>query len=165
MSGVMDLIMDNQRDEVSKKNMEFKKVFMGSNVLDISEIKPANNIEKYTDIYVGGKFGPHTPAHVRASIRYNELVRKFHLEDKYDLINDGDMIKYINLKMPNLAKLKYIAVPLNGSVPKEFKLDKLYDYNTMFERLFTNNIKSLTEILDWEFGTRKKLTNLFKDFI
>ena len=58
-----------------------------------------NNIGKYTSretVYTKG-----TPMHVRGALVYNHLVKTQKIENKYQIIQDGDKIKYLYLKEPN----------------------------------------------------------------
>ena len=52
------------------------------------------------------------------------------LTNKYELIRDGDKIKFAYLKEPNRIGENVIAIL--SVLPKEFKLEKYIDYDTQF---------------------------------
>ena len=61
---------------------------------DIAYPRSCNNLKKYSstkDIYQKS-----TPIHVKGSLLYNNLLKKHKLK-KYEVIQDGDKIKFITL--------------------------------------------------------------------
>ena len=89
-----------------------------------------------------------TPVHVKASLLYNDLIRKYGLEKERKKVVDGDKIKFVYLKTPNPTKEECIA--FQDTFPKEFKLNKYIDYNTMFEKAFLKTIETMIEPLGWK---------------
>ena len=53
-------------------------------------------------------------------------------KNKYQIIQDGDKIKYLYLKEPN--HIRENCVGFNGIMPKEFDLHRYIDYELMFEK-------------------------------
>ena len=99
-----------------------------------------NGLDKYKDranIYKSA-----TPMHVRGSLLYNFYIREKNIEKEYEVINEGDKIKFVYLKEPNLIKENCIA--FISKIPEEFNLRQYVDYDTMFEKSF---IEPLTTIL------------------
>ena len=68
-----------------------------------------------------------------AALVYNHLVKTQKIENKYQIIQDGDKIKYLYLKEPN--HIRENCVGFNGIMPKEFDLHRYIDYELMFEKL------------------------------
>jgi DNA polymerase elongation subunit (family B) len=116
-----------------------------------------NGLMKYTsgaDIYAKG-----TPMHVRGALMYNHLLRKNKLDKKYELIQEGEKIKFLYLKEPNHIRENCIA--FIGKIPKELDLDRYIDYNTMFEKSFLEPIKQIIEGLGWKTEVTASLEDLF----
>ena len=61
--------------------------------------------------------------HVRGALLYNNLLKQHKLK-KYESINDGDKIKFIQLIEPN--PLRENIISFIGTLPKEFDLHKIY---------------------------------------
>ena len=69
------------------------------------------------------------------------------LDKKYELIKEGDKIKYLYLKEPN--PIKENSVAFTSKLPKELDLHRYVDYNTMFEKSFLEPMKTILDCLGW----------------
>ena len=86
--------------------------------------------------------------HIRASILFNHLIRDRKLDKKYNLINDGEKIKYLFLKMPNPAAENVFA--FISEFPTELKLTEYIDYDTMFEKGFLDPLQTILNVINWK---------------
>ena len=80
---------------IEQKRDEFRSKSFG----DVAFPRGVKDLTKYTDhqnIYAKG-----CPMHVRAELVYNHHIKKLGLENKYELIKDGDKIKFCELQMLN----------------------------------------------------------------
>ena len=125
---------------------------MSMEVEDISIPSGVNDIEKYKN---GDFYNKGTPIRQKASINYNNLLKKMNLDRKYSEIKEKDKIKYTYLKMPNPIKDEVIAFP--NKIPKEFKLEKYVDYSTQFEKTFISPLTNITKHIGWEIEKRATL--------
>lgn len=124
---------------------------------DIAFPRGCNNINKYLSretVYTKG-----TPMHVRGALVYNHLVRTQKIENKYQLIQDGDKIKYLYLKEPNHIRENCVA--MNGLMPKEFDLHRYIDYDTQFQKAFLDPLNTIVESLNWNTKPIATLEGLF----
>ena len=124
---------------------------------DIAFPRGCNNIDKYVSretVYTKG-----TPMHVRGALVYNHLVRTQKIEKKYQLIQDGDKIKYLYLKEPNHIRENCVA--MNGLMPKEFDLHRHIDYDTQFQKAFLDPLNTIVESLNWNTRPVATLEGLF----
>ena len=74
---------------------------------DIAYPRSVNGLSKFSDsnqLFAKGK-----NIHVKGAILYNHLVRKNKLSNKYPYILEGDKIKFINLKQPNIYQCSSIS--------------------------------------------------------
>ena len=124
---------------------------------DIAFPRGCNNIDRYVSretVYTKG-----TPMHVRGALVYNHLVRTQKLENKYQIIQDGDKIKFIYLKEPNHVKENTVA--MNGQMPKEFDLHRYIDFDTQFQKAFLDPLNTIVESLNWNTRPIATLEGLF----
>ena len=124
---------------------------------EIAFPRGCNNIDKYSSretVYTKG-----TPMHVRGALVYNHLLRTQKLEKKYQIIQDGDKIKFLYLKEPNHVRENTVA--MNGLMPKEFDLHRYIDYETMFEKAFIDPLTTIVTSLDWKTRPVATLESLF----
>jgi DNA polymerase elongation subunit (family B) len=125
---------------------------------EIAFPRTCNNIEKYrssADIYSKG-----TPMHVRGSLMFNHQLKGCKLTHKYQEIQNGDKIKFVYLKEPNLIRENVIA--FNGRLPPEFDLHKYVDYDTMFDKAFIEPLNTITSSLKWNTRPVATLAGLFE---
>lgn len=124
---------------------------------DIAFPRGANGLRKYsspTHIYMKA-----TPMQVRGALLYNHYIAKKKLERKYELIKEGDKIKYLYLKEPNVIRENCIA--FIGKLPKELDLHRFVDYNMMFEKTFLEPLQTILGCLGWSSKPVATLDMLF----
>ena len=119
--------------------------------------RAANNLFKFmcpTTLYTKG-----TPMQVRAAILFNHHLKEKGLTNKYNVINDGEKIKYIFLKKPNPIGENVIA--FISELPKEFGLTPYIDYDTMFTKSFLDPLKVILDVIGWKTETVATIEDFF----
>jgi DNA polymerase elongation subunit (family B) len=116
-----------------------------------------NGIKEYTD--PNGIFRKGTPIHVRGALIYNHLVTSKGLEKKYQLIQEGDKIKFLYLREPN--PLGTHVITFAGEIPPEFRIREYIDYDKMFEKSFLEPLNSLLSCIGWQVKETASLEGLF----
>ena len=112
---------------------------------EIAFPRTVSNVKKYdskTDIYSKG-----TPIHARGALLFNYYVKKNKLDRKYSLIGNGEKIKFIYLKKPNIIQENVIS--FIQDFPKELGLDKYIDYDLQFEKSFVEPLKAILDAIGW----------------
>jgi DNA polymerase elongation subunit (family B) len=107
--------------------------------------RTASDVRKYhssSTIYASK-----TPIHVRGALLFNHYVKQKKLTNKYSLINNGEKIKYLFLKKPNIIQENVIS--FISDFPKELGLDKYIDYELQFEKSFVDPLKSILDTIGW----------------
>jgi DNA polymerase elongation subunit (family B) len=107
--------------------------------------KSASDVRKYhspSSIYAFK-----TPFHIRGALLFNHYIKEKKLTNKYSLINNGEKIKYIYLKTPNIIRENVIA--FIQEFPKELGLDKYIDYDLQFQKSFVDPLKSVLDAIGW----------------
>jgi len=124
---------------------------------EIAFPRGVNGLQKYTstsDIYAKG-----TPMHVRGALLYNHLITKQKLDKKYELIQEGEKIKFLYLKEPNTIRENCIA--FLGTMPKELDIHKYIDYKMMFQKAFLDPLNMIVDGLGWSTEPKATLEDLF----
>jgi hypothetical protein len=53
--------------------------------------------------------------HASSALIYNHFLKDFKFDKKYQLIQEGEKIKFVNLKMPNTFNQSVISFPKGNS--------------------------------------------------
>ena len=135
---------------------DFRKQFKKLRPEDIAYPRSCNNLKKYssrTTIYKKS-----CPIHVRGSLLYNNLLKKNKLK-KYEQVQEGDKIKFVQLKEPN--PLRENVISFIGVLPKEFDLHKYIDYDNQFDKSFLEPLRFIVKAIDWSFERQSTLDDCF----
>ena len=101
--------------------------------------------------------------HIKGSLIYNHLIRENNLNDKYPYIQEGDKIKFIQLRQPNLFGSNVIS--FITKVPSEIDVHKYIDYDTQYEKAFVEPLTFITDSIKWSidrsYGTQTTLEDFF----
>ena len=151
------IMMNENEESLQNYVFSFKNKFASYDVEEISFPRGVNGLHKYSDSTTLYKKA--TPIHVRGSILFNKLLDDKKLSSEYEYIKDGDKIKFCYLKTPNSIKENVIAFP--EKLPKEFDLSGDIDYNKMYNKVFLEPLKSITEVIGWEMEKRNRLEDFF----
>ena len=149
MSGTEDDVIDF----IDKCRTEFKKMPPEQ----IAFPRTASDVVKYrssSDIYVKG-----TPIHVRGALLFNHYVKENKLTNKYSLIANGEKIKFLYLKKPNIIQENVIS--FIQDFPRELNLDKYVDYDLQFEKSFVEPLKSILDAIGWSVEKTVNLESFF----
>jgi len=161
IKSALTCIVNGDEETLNTFIQTFRKNFMKLKTEEIAFPRSVNGIKKWSDKTSIFKKG--TPMHIKGAILYNHLLKKHNLVKKYPLIQDGEKIKYLLLKTPNIIQANVIA--FLGEFPKEFGLQNYIDYDTMFEKSFVDPLEFIVDEIDWtidrSYGTQRTLEALF----
>ena len=153
----LKLMMNGTEDDVinfiDKCRREFKELPPES----IAFPRTASDIRKYqssSDIYIKG-----TPIHCRGALLFNYYIKDKKLDKKYSLINNGEKIKFIYLKKPNIIHENVIS--FIQDFPKELGLDMYIDHELQFEKSFVEPLKSILDAIGWKVEKTSSLESFF----
>ncbi len=136
---------------------EYRNVFKKLSFTNIAFPRSVRGLDKYKsskDIYAKA-----TPIHVRGVLLYNHFLKEYNLTNKYELIRDGDKIKFAYLKEPN--KIGENVIAISSVLPKEFALDKYIDYDTQFDKSFLQPVKNILNAIGWKHENVGTLESFF----
>jgi DNA polymerase elongation subunit (family B) len=119
--------------------------------------RSASDVQKYSsssNIYIKG-----TPIHVRGALLFNHYIKQNKLTNKYSLIQNGEKIKFVYLKKPNIIHENVIT--FIQDFPKELNLDKYIDYELQFEKAFLEPLKIILDSIGWNVEKTTSLESFF----
>jgi DNA polymerase elongation subunit (family B) len=153
----IDVIFNKDENSLIEFIDNFRKEFRELDVSEIAFPRGVNGLAKYSD--PNNIFGKKCPIHVRGSLLYNHLLKTKKLDKKFEAIKEGEKIKYIHLKEPNIIQSDVIAFP--SSLPKELDIHKYIDYDTQFDKSFVEPLKIIVNSIGWKTERVSSLEGFF----
>lgn len=153
------LIMTSDNEALMAYVDSIRQDMLSELISDISIGTGVSDVHKYanSDLVCGYTKG--TPIGCRAAIIYNKFILTNNLTSKYPLVESGDKIKYVYLKLPNTIKENVFGYI--GNIPTESKLEKYIDYDLMLEKSFINPLTELLDIIGWSLSKVSTLDAFF----
>ena len=141
----LKLMMNATEDDVIDFIVKCREQFKALPPEQIAFPRTASNVQKYhshADIYVKG-----TPIHCRGALLFNHYIKENKLTKKYSLIGNGEKVKFLYLKKPNIIQENVIS--FIQDFPTELGLDKYIDYDLQFEKSFVEPLKAILDAIGW----------------
>jgi len=151
------LALTKTEAHIQKYIRDFEEEYKTLRAEDIAFPRGVNGLDKYSDR--ASIYRQATPMHVRGALLYNFYLKEKKLEKKYELIQEGDKIKFLYLKEPNTIGENCIAFV--SSIPEELQLTKYVDYNIMFEKSFLEPLTTILNGIGWSAKPKATLEGLF----
>jgi hypothetical protein len=141
----LKLMMNGTEEDVIEFIDQCREDFKKLPPEEIAFPRTASDVKKY---YSSSTIYAHkTPIHIRGALLFNHYIREKKLTHKYSLIANGEKVKFIFLKKPNIIQENVIA--FIQDFPKELGLDKYIDYDLQFEKSFIDPLKSILDSIGW----------------
>ena len=157
MKEVLHLMMRGTEEDVHTFIDDFHNEFMKLPPEDISSPRGCNGIAEYSDSTILYKKG--TPIHVKGAILYNHYLKKMNLDKQYQMIQEGEKLKFAYLKSPNPFKDTVVSFPTR--LPKEFGLNDYIDYELQFEKAFLEPIRVVLDCMGWKTEKQNSIEDFF----
>ena len=157
MKESIKIMISGTEDDIHKFIADFKEEFKKLPPEDISTPRGMNGLKTYSDAVTLYKKG--TPIHVKGAIIYNHHLKQLGLTKKYELIKEGEKIKFTYLKIPN--PFKDTVISYTSRLPKEFGLDNYVDYDLQFEKTFLDPIRIILDCIGWKTEKSNSLEDFF----
>tara|TARA_B100001173_G_scaffold2318_1_gene2099 strand:+ start:47 stop:1354 length:1308 start_codon:yes stop_codon:yes gene_type:complete len=140
-------------DFVEQARADFKKL----PAEEIAFPRSVSSVTKYqssSSIYAKG-----TPIHSRGSLLFNYHIKKNKLDNKYNMINNGEKIKFVYLKKPNVIHENVIS--FINQFPHELGLQKYIDYDLQFSKSFVEPVRAILDAIGWSLEKTATLESFF----
>ncbi len=141
----LKLMMNGTEEEVINFIDKCRNDFKALTPEQIAFHRSVSDVIKYkshSSIYTKG-----TPIHCRGALLFNHYVKEKKLTNKYSLITNGEKIKFVYLKKPNIIHENVIS--FIQDFPHELGLDKYIDYDLQFEKSFVEPLKAILDAIGW----------------
>jgi len=148
---LMDILKDTDKNTIDAYILKKRDDMKITNFIDIAKNSAVKHMSKYTfNNQAIGQFAKGTPAHVKAALTYNQLLKYFNAAYKYEPMKDGDKIKWVYLK-PNPLGLE--SVGLTGyNDPKEILdvVEEHIHYDLIWEKELENKLDDFYKAMGWD---------------
>jgi DNA polymerase elongation subunit (family B) len=158
-----DILMGKNNEYIDDTLLTFKKSLPTLPVNLIAKGGAIKELSKYDNgSWQKGKavadFEKGTPAHVKAGIAYNRLLKFFNCPYKHEPIRDGDKVKWVYLKTNPLGLDTLAFKDYND--PKEVMdfVETYIDRDKIFEAELENKLDDFYNALKWEKATTETKT-------
>lgn len=155
---IFNIILNSSESEVQKYISDFRREFKQLPPESIAFPRGVSDIDKWIDpkrVYLKG-----CPIHVRGSLLYNNFIEKHNLLRKYEDIKNGNKIKFVYLKLPNVLKENVISFP--SYIPTEMGLQRYVDYDKMFNKTFIEPLNFVLHAIGWSAEQESTLDAFFE---
>ncbi len=153
----INIVMTQTEDDLHKFIEKFRHEFKTLPVEDIAFPRSVNGLKEYAD--AANIFKKGTPIHVKGALVYNHLLREMKLNKRYQEIQEGEKIKFIYLKQPNIYNNNTLAF-LSG-IPKQLDAEQYIDYDLQFEKSFLEPLDIILSSINWQTEKVESLDSFF----
>ena len=162
-----DVLKGTKKEEIDARILAFKnKILTSMPVTALGNPTGVKTLNKYIERKpLGGEMftviRKGAPAAVRATIRYNDLLKYWKLDKKHSTIVQGDKVKWIYLKK-NPYSIDALAY-LDFDMPKKIEefLDKFADKEKVFDSILLNKLEGFYNDLGWSLNTNPYVNKFF----
>jgi len=148
---LMDILKAEDKDIIDDKILKYKREMSEQYFVDIAKNSAVKDMSKYVfKNQAIGEFMKGTPAHVKAALTYNQLLKYYKAPYKYEPMKDGDKIKWVYLKNNPLG---LDSVGLTGyNDPKEILdlVEQYIDYDLIWQKELENKLDDFYKAMNWE---------------
>jgi DNA polymerase elongation subunit (family B) len=152
-----DILMSGTEEDMINFIDQCREEFKNLPPEQIAFPRTASDIRKYHS--ASNIYAPKTPIQVRGALLFNHYVKEKKLTNKYSLINNGEKVKFVFLKKPNIIQENVIS--FIQQFPKELGLDKYIDYELQFEKSFIDPLRTILDIIGWNVEKTVNLESFF----
>ena len=142
----INIIMNQTQDDLHTFIETFRAEFKELPIDMIAFPRSVNGLTEYAD--PASIFRKGTPIHVKGALVFNHYLKQLKLTKRYQLIQEGEKIKFIYLKQPNIFNNNTLA--FISELPKQFDAGQFIDYDTQFEKSFLEPLDIILSSINWQ---------------
>ena len=156
-----DTKTDEAKSEINERVINFQNKVKTISLEDIASPTSVKGLVKYK--YKGNTYGASlgsfvkgAPAHVKAALSYNELLKMWKLDKHFSPIQEGEKIKWVYLKSNDLG---IDALAFRGyEDPKDIIefIEKNLDRDKMTERVLNKKLQDFYDAVGWQVPSKQQ---------
>jgi DNA polymerase elongation subunit (family B) len=169
---LLDLLNKVDQTVIDEKILKFRENIYELSIIDVAK----NTSVKFVSLTTGKDYSPKSrrplqyvsgsPAQVKAALSYNDLLKLWGLDTKYQPIMTGQKIKWVYIKQ-NQYGISELAFKADDSDPDEIIqfITENVDRKMIYESELKGKLKDFYDVLHWRFpDADSKNADLFFDF-
>ena len=156
----LKIIMNGNEKMLNTFIQDFREEFMKMSPEDIAYPRSCNGLQKFRG--ENQLFAKRAPIHVKGGLLYNYLLEKNKLQHKYPPIQEGDKIRFLHLRQPNVYQSSSFS--FMTEVPRELDIYDKIDYDEQFDKSFVEPLKFITDKMNWLLDTSYGQQGTLEDF-
>ena len=157
MRELFTTIINKTESDTQAEIEAFKKKFFEAPIPDIAFPRGVTDVSGQSSKETIYKKG--CPIHARGALLYNRYIKNGGLDKKYQLIKNGEKIKFIYLRTPNPIHENVIS--FINDLPKELGLHPYVDRELQFEKTFIDPISIILDAIGWRAEATADLQSFF----
>jgi len=142
----INIIMTKTQDDLHTFIDQFRAEFNKLPVDMIAFPRSVNGLTEYAD--PANIFKKGTPIHVKGALVFNHYLKGLKLTKRYQLIQEGEKIKFVYLKQPNIFSNNTLA--FISEIPKQFDAEQFIDYDVQFQKSFLEPLDIILSTINWQ---------------
>jgi DNA polymerase elongation subunit (family B) len=157
MEELFKILIKGTEQETQQFIHNFRNTFDSLPVEQKAFPRGVSSLKKYVDKKT--VYGKGTPINSRAALMYNHLLKQHGLENKYEVIKEGEKIKYVYLNPRNPTREDVIG--FSQVLPPEFGLHKFIDNDIQFQKAFLDPAEIILNAIGWKSEDEASLEDFF----
>jgi DNA polymerase elongation subunit (family B) len=160
-----DILMGKTNEEINESLLEFKKSLPNLRINKIAKGGAIKELSKYdkgkwrkdSGLAIAN-FEKGTPAHVKAGITYNRLLKFFECPFKHEPIRDGEKVKWVYLKSNPLGIETLAFRDYNDPIEILDFINQYVDRDGIYKAELENKLTDFYNALKWEMASADSQT-------
>ena len=153
----INIIMTQTEDDLHNFINKFREEFRNLPPEDIAFPRSVNGLRDYAD--PANIFKKGTPIHVKGALTYNYFLEAKKLTRRYQMIQEGEKIKFVYLKQPNIFNNNTLA--FLSVIPKQFEAEQYIDYELQFSKSFLEPLDIILSSINWNAEKVESIDSFF----
>lgn len=152
MSDVLiNILKGDDKKSITNTIIDFKSNMDSIDVISIAKNSSVKDLDKHKvyDDHTLFKTNKGVPAHVKAALYYNDILKFYKVPFKYEPMKSGDKIKWVYL-VNNPLGLDSLALNGWNDPPEVLDFVNTYvDHNRLFETELKNKLQDFYDAMKW----------------